>query len=133
MVHLRAATWVTNGYSPYSSVSNMLSNLRCWSLENRRYESIVITFYKVVHGLVAIPVPSYFEQSKRYTRHTHPLSFRQIHTSVCYYKYSFFTMTIVLWNRPQLISSRFQILTPLISGVSHMNHTLPKINILFSC
>ena len=29
----------------------------------------------------------------------HPLSFRQIHTSVCYYKYSFFPMTIVLWNK----------------------------------
>ena len=48
-------------------------------------------FYMLVYGLVAaIPVPSYFEQPKRYTRHMHPLLFRQIHTYVCYYKYSFF-------------------------------------------
>ena len=99
MVQRRAARWVTHDYSPYSSVSNMLSNLGWRSLENRRYYARLIAFYKVVHGLVAIPVPSYFEQPKRYTRHMHPLSFRQIHTSVCYYQYLFFPMTIVLWNR----------------------------------
>ena len=65
MVQRRAARWVTNDYSPYSSVSNMLSNLGWRSLENRRYDARLITFYKVVHGLVAIPVPPYFEQPKR--------------------------------------------------------------------
>ena len=112
MIQRRAARWDTNDYSPYSSVSNMLSNLGWLSLENSRYDARLITFYKVVHGLVAITVPSYFEQPKRYTRHMHPLSFRQIHTSVCFYKYSFFPMNIVLWNY-QLISSRFRIFTPL--------------------
>ncbi|KAH3856392.1 hypothetical protein DPMN_098980 [Dreissena polymorpha] len=28
----------------------------------------------------------------------HPLSFRQVHTSANYFKYSFFPYTIVLWN-----------------------------------
>ena len=55
----------------------MLSNLRWLSLENKRYDARLITFYKAVHGLVAIPVPSYFEQPKWYTLHMHPLSFRQ--------------------------------------------------------
>ena len=89
MVQRRAARWLTNDYSPYSSVSNMLSNLGWRLLENRCDDARLITFYKVVHGLVGSPVPSYFEQPKRYTRHMHPLSLRQIHTSVCYYKYSF--------------------------------------------
>ena len=52
-----------------------------------------------VYGLVAIPVPSYFECPEVYTLHTHPLAYRQIHTSVCYYQYSFFPITVVLWNR----------------------------------
>ena len=77
MVQRRAVRWVTNDYSPYNSVSNMLSNLGWRSLENRCYDARLITFYKIVHVLVAIPIPSYFEQPKRYTRHMHPLSFRQ--------------------------------------------------------
>ena len=81
-----AARWVTNDHSPYSSVSNMLSYLGWRSLENRRYDARLITFYKVVHGLVSIPVPSSVEQPKKYTRRMHPFSFRQIHTSVCYYQ-----------------------------------------------
>ena len=68
-IQLRAARWDTNDYSPYSSVPNMLSYLGWRSLENRRYDARLITFYKVVHGLVAIPVLSYFEQPKRYIRH----------------------------------------------------------------
>ena len=49
--------------------------------------------------IVAIPLPSYFEHPEVYTCHMHSLSYRQIHTSVCYYKYSFFPIPIVLWNR----------------------------------
>ena len=113
MIQRRAARWVSNDYSPYSSVTEMMSNLGWRSLECRRYDVRLAMFYKVVYGLVAIPIPSYFEQPTRYTRHMHPLSYRQIHTSVCYYQYSFFPMTIVLWNRLPAISSKFQILTPL--------------------
>ena len=81
------------------------------SLRNERYKILLyhmssnnsysceVTMWLVLCGIVAIPVPSYFEQPKRYTRHVHPLPFRQIHTSVCYYQYSFFPMTIVLLNR----------------------------------
>ena len=112
MVQRRAARWVTIDYSTYSSVSNMLSNLGWRSLENRRYD-----------GLVAIPVPSYFEQPKRYTRHMHPLSFKQIHTSVCYHKYSF--LTIVLWNRLPADLVQVSDLDSFKSGVSQINHTLP--------
>ena len=53
----------------------------------------------MVHGLVAIPLPSYFEQPSRMTRHSHPLALCQIHTSVNYYKYSFFPAAVVYWNK----------------------------------
>ena len=91
IVQRRAARWVSNDYSTYSSVKEMMSNLGCRSLENRRYDARLLMFYKIVYGLVAIPVPSYFERPEVYTRHTHPLAYRQIHTSVCYYQYSFFS------------------------------------------
>ena len=55
--------------------------------------------FKIVHGLVAIPLPSYFEQHSRMTRHSRPLALRQIHTSLNYYKYSFFPAAVVYWNK----------------------------------
>ena len=99
MVQRRAARWVSNDYSIYSSVTEMMSNLGWRSVENRRYDACLLMFYKIVYGLVAIPVPSYLEHPEVYTRHTHHLAYIQIHTSVCYCQYSFFPMTVVLWNR----------------------------------
>ena len=88
-VQRRAARGVSNDYSSYRSVTDMLSNLRWRSLENRRTNTRLAMFYKIVYGLVAIPLPSYFEHPEVGTRHIHSLSYRPIHTSVCYYKYSF--------------------------------------------
>ena len=99
MFQRRAARWVSNDYSTYSSVTEMMSNLGWQSLEKRRYDARLLMFYMIVYGLVAIPVLSYFERPGVYTHHTHPLAYIQIHTSVCYYQYSFFPMTVVLWNR----------------------------------
>ena len=84
-VQRRAARWVSNDYSSYSSVTDMLSNLGWRSLENRRIDTRLAMFYKIVYCLVAIPLQSYFEHPEVYTRHMHSLSYRQIHTSVCYH------------------------------------------------
>ena len=65
------------------------------SLEQRRADARVIMLFKIVHGLVAIPSPPYFEQPSRMTRHSHPLALRQLHTFVNYYKYSFFPAAVV--------------------------------------
>ena len=98
MLQRRAARWACNDYSPYSSVTDILSNHGWRSLELRRYDSRIAMSYKIVYGLVAIPVPPYFERTMVQTRH-HPLAYRHIHTSVSYYYYSFFLMTVILWNR----------------------------------
>ena len=59
-------------------------------LEQRWVDASVIMLYKIIHGVLAISLPVYFEQLSRQTRHSHPLAFRQIHTTANYYKYSFF-------------------------------------------
>ena len=58
-------------------------------------------FYKIQYGLVAVPLASYFERPKKITRHgfNNPLSFHQVYASADYYRFSFFPMTVVLWNR----------------------------------
>ena len=77
----------------------MLSNVGWHSLEYRRYDSRLAMFYKIQYGLVAVSMPSYFERPTRITRHMHSLSFRQVHVFADYYRFSFFPMTVVLWNR----------------------------------
>ena len=125
MVQRRAARWVSNDYSTYSRVTEMMSDLGWRSLGNRRYDAHLLMFYKIVYGIVAIPVPSYFERPEVYTHHTHPLAYIQIHTFVCYYQYSFFPMTVVLWNRlpadlvlnPDLGSFQDQSCTPIVRQI----------------
>ena len=41
----------------------------------------------------------YFERPIRITHHMHSLSFCQVNVSADYYRFSFFPMTVVLWNR----------------------------------
>ena len=56
MVQRKAARWVSNNFSPYDSVSAMLSNLS-W----RSIEYPIMTPDSRYHGLIAVPMPSYFE------------------------------------------------------------------------
>ena len=62
MIQRRAARWVKNNYSPYDSVSNMLDGLGWRSLENRRIDSRLVMFYRIIHGYVAIQIQTYFEK-----------------------------------------------------------------------
>ena len=77
----------------------MLFELGWRSLADRRIDARMILLYKIINGYVAIQLPSYFERPTRYTRHMHPLAFRQIHTGVKYEQKSFYPALIVLWNR----------------------------------
>ena len=53
----------------------MQSDLGLRSLEQRRVDASVIMFYKIIHGVVAISLPVYFEQLSRQTWHSHPFAF----------------------------------------------------------
>ena len=59
MVQRRAARWVSNDYSTYSSVTEMMSNL-VWRLFNVLQDRL--------WPVVAILVPSYFEHPEVYTQ-----------------------------------------------------------------
>ena len=99
MVQRRATRWILSSYSPYQSVTELQQQLNLRTLEQRRVDAKVIMMFKIIHGLVAIPVPPYFEQPMRSTRHSHPLALRQIHTTSNYYKFAFFPSTVVYWNQ----------------------------------
>ena len=65
MVQRRSIHWICNSYSNYDSVTAMQSDLGLRSLEQRRVDASVIMLYKIIHGVVAISLPVYFEQLSR--------------------------------------------------------------------
>lgn len=83
----------------HASVTEMQGYLGWGSLEQRRSDARMIMMYEIIHGLVAIPLPPYFQQPMRVTRRSHPLALIQIHTSFNFYKYSFFPLAAVQWNK----------------------------------
>ena len=97
-VQRRAARCVLGDYSPYSSVTDMIGKLGWRTLEQRRTDSRLILFYKIIYGYVSIPLPSYVIPLPRASRTSHPLAYRQISTRTDYYKYSFYPLTVVQWN-----------------------------------
>ena len=67
-------------------------------LEERLSVARLYLLYKVVNGLVAVPLPDYIQSTQRKPRYCHSMTFRQIHTSNDSYKYPFFALAIAQCN-----------------------------------
>ena len=121
----RAARWVLSDYSPYSSVSDMLGRLGWRTLEQRSADLRLVLFFKIVHGLVAIPLPTYVILFNRYSRTTHSLAFRQLYARTDYYKYSFFPLAVVQWNNLSASTATLTNLDSFKLAVSQEYHHRP--------
>ena len=96
MVQRRAARWTFGNFDNRASVTEMLNKLGWRTLEQRRADARLCLFYKIVYGLVVVPLPNYVQYNNRISRYCHSMTFRQVSTSTDYYKHSFF---------PSLLSS----------------------------
>ena len=124
MVQRRAARWVVRDYSFTSSVTSIIEDLGWRTLEQRRSDARLSLMFKIVHQLVAISTDQLVPPS-RPTRHSHSSSFRQLQATKNVYKYSFFPLTIVQWNRlPDSVVSLPQ-LDPFKVAVSGIHHLKP--------
>ena len=97
-VKQRAACWTARNFDRQSSVTEMIKQLGWRCLEQRRADARLCLFYKVIHGLVSVPLPDYIHYSNRISRYCHSMTFKQVLTSTDYYKISFFPLAIVQWN-----------------------------------
>ena len=96
----RAARFVTNNYSPYTSVTNMLTDLGWKPLSYRRNELRLLMFYKIVHHLVDINVDTLLTPlPPMHTTRGHDERFLQLSTRINTYLHSFFPSAIKLWNQ----------------------------------
>ena len=68
MVQRKAARFVFNDYSSYSSVTAMLQEVKWNSLQDRRIQSRLIMFYKILNNLMEVDFNSDFFPSERLTR-----------------------------------------------------------------
>ena len=85
-VQRRAARWVSCNFVRLASVSDMIETLGWRSLQQRRADARLCLFYKIIHGLIALPLPDYIQPNSRISRYCHSMTFRQMHTSRDYYK-----------------------------------------------
>ena len=108
-VQRRAARWTVNNFDRQASVTRIVQDLGWHTLDQRWADARLCLFYKIVHGLVAVPLPDYIQYSNRVSRYCHSMTFRQVSTSTEYYKYSFSPpppLAIVQWNAfPQSVAS----------------------------
>ena len=121
------AVYVTHPWWSYSIVTHMINSLGLRSLEQRRADARLIMFYKIGYGLVATPLSSYIQRHVRMTRTIHPMHFIQIQTTVNFYKYSFFPLTVEQWNNlpsQAVLSDDLSSFRPVICS---LNHTMPQI------
>ena len=122
-IQRRAARWTTSNYNYRSSVTALLNNLGWRSLAQRQADTHLCLFYKIVYGLVAVPLPNYIKPTNRVSRYCHSMTVRQLHTSTNYYKYSFFPLAIVQWNAlPEAVVS-LQDLDSFKVAVSKQQHS----------
>ena len=79
MIQRMAARWIINNFDYRSSVTAILQNLGWRTLEQRRVDARLWLFYKIVYGLVAVPLTDYIHSSHRIGRFIHPDVFTNIH------------------------------------------------------
>ena len=124
-VQRRAARWTVSNFDRKASVTKIVQDLGWRTLDQRRADARLCLFFKILHGLVAVPLPDYLQHSTRISRYCHSMTFRQVSTSTDYYKYSFFPLAIVQWNAlPQSVAC-LQSLEVFKTTVCKLQHSRP--------
>ena len=127
MGQTRAVRWVLGNYSPCSSVTIMLGKLGWRTLEQRRADSRMVLFYRIVYGYVTVPLPTYVIPLTRTSRTSHPLAYRQLYARTdCYkYMYSFYSVAVVQWNNLPVPVATLSSLESFKEAVSQVCHIKP--------
>ena len=104
-VQRRAARWVLNDFSRYSSITNMLQQLSWLSLQVHRKICRLQTLFKIIHNEYPLSIPSYYLEMERATRQYHPRRYILPTSSTNIFQHSFYFRSIRDWNAlpPRLI------------------------------
>ena len=95
----QAARFVTNNYSCYASVTQILTDLNWPTLAQCRDELKTLMMFKIISHLVDISTNPFL--TPIFTVHStrgHNMGFMQPMTRIDSYMYSFFPLAIKIWN-----------------------------------
>ena len=103
-----AARFVTNNYQRKSSVTALIQDLGWTDLQTRRKNFRLTSLYKILNGLIAVPVSDLLAPADERTRSGHKKSFKHIRANTTLGQNSFLYKTIPDWNHlpPAAIESR---------------------------
>ena len=124
-IQKRAARWTVSNFDRQASVTRIIQELGWRTLAQRRADARLCLFYKVIHCLVAVPLPDHVQYSNRISRYCHSMTFRQVYTSKDYYKYSFFPLAIVQWNSLPESVATLHSLDAFKAAVCKLQHSRP--------
>ena len=106
MVQRRAARFTLGRFHNLSSSLTEMLQLQWETLVHRRRIARLVMFFKIQHGLVAVPQPLIMTRPPR-LRPGYPHHFLRAHNSTDAYKNSFFPLAIAQWNSlPKSIACR---------------------------
>ena len=118
-IQRRAARWATGRFDNTSSVTDMLTDLGWRDLSQRRVDSRLCMAYKIVHGLVAIPIEHYLKVQRD------GIHFQPIYAKTNYYLYSFFPRTISDWNNLPCDSLSAESVAIFKDRIATWSHAMP--------
>ena len=95
-IQRRAARFILNDYSWYTSVSHLLLDVNLPSLQSRRSNSKAIMLYKIIHNLVSLPTKFLIPNTSVTHHHNH--SFQLPYSRIDALSHSFFPSAIRIWN-----------------------------------
>ena len=116
MLQRKAARFVFNDFSRFSSVNNMLEHLGWDTLEQRCNQLTLLMLYEVIQQLVEVLHQYILAKTPASTR-SGTNKFIHLYSRIDSYKFSFFPRAIRLWNSlPNHVtqSASFDIFKPLI-------------------
>jgi len=93
-----AARFVTRNYDRTSSVTEMMKQLNWPSLEQRRKEARLTLFHKAVNKEIAVTIPAYVEENRRWQRNINNIGYKHLYCNRDDYHMSFLPRTIREWN-----------------------------------
>ena len=97
MIQQKAARFVFNDFSRFSSVNNMLEHLKWDTLEQRRNQLTLLMLYKIIHQLVEVPHQYILTKAPASTR-SGTSKFIHLYSRIDSYKFSFLPRAIRLRN-----------------------------------
>ena len=98
-IQRQAARFCTSNFKrEEGTVTKALKELEWDTLKNRRTKQRLCMMYKMVNGLVNIPLQDYVQSNERSTRFNQ-MKFKQISHKAKAFQDSFFVTTVIDWNK----------------------------------